>query len=71
MIHDEERAVSGNPGDLLPGFAPAPPDATLDLEPLLRRLLGSTLDLHTLLADSFLNHQARIAQVSQPRLHGM
>ncbi len=71
VIHDEERAVSGNPGDLLPGFAPAPPDATLDLEPLLRRLLGSTLDLHTLLADSFLNHQARIAQVSQPRLHGM
>jgi uncharacterized circularly permuted ATP-grasp superfamily protein/uncharacterized alpha-E superfamily protein len=41
-----------------------------ELDPLLGRLLGSTLDVHTLIADSFLNHQARIAQVSQPLLRG-
>lgn len=42
-----------------------------ELEPLLRTLLSHTLDLHTLIADSFLNHQARIAQVSQPMLRGL
>jgi uncharacterized alpha-E superfamily protein len=41
-----------------------------ELEPLLGRLLGSTMEIHTLIADSFLNHQARIAQVSQPMLRG-
>jgi hypothetical protein len=41
-----------------------------ELEPFLGRLLGSTMDMHTLIADSFLNHQARIAQVSQPLLRG-
>jgi uncharacterized alpha-E superfamily protein len=41
-----------------------------ELEPLLGRLLSSTMDVHTLIADSFLNHQARIAQVSQPLLRG-
>jgi uncharacterized circularly permuted ATP-grasp superfamily protein/uncharacterized alpha-E superfamily protein len=42
-----------------------------DLEPLLLRLLDRTLEIHTLIADSFLNHQARIAQVTQPRLQGL
>ena len=37
---------------------------------LLNRLLGSILEIHTQLADSFLNHQARIAQVAQPLLRG-
>jgi uncharacterized circularly permuted ATP-grasp superfamily protein/uncharacterized alpha-E superfamily protein len=41
-----------------------------ELEPLLNSLLNSTLEIHTLIADSFLNHQARIAQVSQPLLRG-
>jgi len=41
-----------------------------ELEPLLGRLLGLTMETHTLIADSFLNHQARIAQVSQPLLRG-
>ncbi len=41
-----------------------------ELEPLLGRLLGSTMEIHTLIADSFLNHQARIAQVAQPLLRG-
>ena len=41
-----------------------------ELEPLLHRLLSSTLEAHTLIADSFLNHQARIAQVAQPLLRG-
>ncbi len=46
-------------------------DPSQKLEPLLRRLLDGTLELHTLISDSFLNHQARIAQVSQPLLHGL
>jgi uncharacterized alpha-E superfamily protein len=41
-----------------------------ELEPLLGRLLNSTMEVHTLISDSFLNHQARIAQVSQPLLRG-
>ncbi|MEP6672454.1 MAG: circularly permuted type 2 ATP-grasp protein [Chthoniobacter sp.] len=41
-----------------------------ELEPLLGRLLQSTMDVHTVIADSFLNHQARIAQVTQPLLRG-
>jgi uncharacterized alpha-E superfamily protein len=41
-----------------------------ELEPLLHRLLNSTLEAHTLIADGFLNHQARIAQVAQPLLRG-
>ncbi|MDR3401593.1 MAG: circularly permuted type 2 ATP-grasp protein [Chthoniobacter sp.] len=41
-----------------------------ELEPLLGRLLRSTMDVHTVIADSFLNHQARIAQVTQPLLRG-
>jgi len=55
---------------------PAPDPATAahvradELEPMLSRLLGSTLEVHTLIADSFLNHQARIAQVAQPLLRG-
>ncbi len=43
---------------------------TDELEPLLQRLLGSTMEVHTLIADGFLNHQARIAQVAQPLLRG-
>jgi uncharacterized alpha-E superfamily protein len=42
-----------------------------DLEPLLRELLAKTLELHTVLSDVFLSHQARIAEVSQPLLKGM
>jgi uncharacterized circularly permuted ATP-grasp superfamily protein/uncharacterized alpha-E superfamily protein len=41
-----------------------------ELEPLLQRLLGSTMEIHTLIADSFLNHQAHIAQAAQPLLRG-
>ncbi len=42
-----------------------------ELEPLLLQLLNRTRDLHTSIADSFLNHQARIAQVTQPLLSGL
>lgn len=41
-----------------------------ELEPLLQRLISRTLEIHTLVADGFLNHQARIAQVAQPLLRG-
>jgi uncharacterized circularly permuted ATP-grasp superfamily protein/uncharacterized alpha-E superfamily protein len=41
-----------------------------ELEPLLQRLVLRTLEIHTLVADGFLNHQARIAQVAQPLLRG-
>ncbi|MGB8167984.1 MAG: circularly permuted type 2 ATP-grasp protein [Chthoniobacteraceae bacterium] len=40
------------------------------LEPLLDELLGDTLGIHDAIADSFLNHQARIAAASQPLLVG-
>jgi uncharacterized alpha-E superfamily protein len=43
---------------------------TEELEPLLGRLLRSTMDVHGVIADSFLNHQARIGQVTQPMLRG-
>jgi uncharacterized alpha-E superfamily protein len=70
---DEEgvRPTPHPPASMLPSFPPEPMAAIGELEPLLRQFLGSTLELHTLLADSFLNHQARIAQVVQPRLKGM
>lgn len=42
-----------------------------ELGPLLKGLLNETLDLHMLIADCFLNHQAHIAQFSQPRLQGL
>ena len=41
-----------------------------DLDPLLDSLLGETLGIHDAIADSFLNHQARIVAVSQPLLRG-
>lgn len=48
---------------------PAKPQARPhDVEPVLKRLLNQTLEIHTHIADGFLNHQARIAQVSQPML---
>ncbi len=40
------------------------------LEELLDDLLGATLGVHDAIADSFLNHQARIAAASQPMLEG-
>jgi uncharacterized circularly permuted ATP-grasp superfamily protein/uncharacterized alpha-E superfamily protein len=43
---------------------------TEELEPLLGRLLRSTMDVHGVIADSFLNHQARIGKVMQPMLRG-
>jgi uncharacterized circularly permuted ATP-grasp superfamily protein/uncharacterized alpha-E superfamily protein len=59
---DEDRPVEN-------GF-PSADARTDELVPLLRRLLDGTLEIHTLIADSFLNHQARIAVVSQPLFHG-
>jgi uncharacterized alpha-E superfamily protein len=47
----------------------APADGK-ELAPQLGELLGGTLEIHNLIADSFLNHQARIAAVSQPMLRG-
>ena len=41
-----------------------------ELEPLLQSLIARTFEIHTLLADGFLNHQARIAQIVQPLLRG-
>lgn len=41
------------------------------LEPLLFQLLNGTLEIHTLICDGFLNHQARIVEVTQPRLQGL
>lgn len=41
-----------------------------ELDPLLNQLLSSTMEIHTLIADSFLNHQAHITQIAQPLLRG-
>lgn len=46
----------------------ARPDA---LEPLMIDLLNSTQDVHQLISDSFLSHQAYIAQTVQPYLQGL
>ena len=46
----------------------ARPDA---LEPLMTDLLDSTLDVHQLISDSFLSHQAYIAHTVQPYLQGL
>jgi uncharacterized alpha-E superfamily protein len=62
---DEDALI---PVNGLQAKGPAP--RSQELEPLLRRLLSSTLDLHTVIGDSFLNHQARISQASQPMLRG-
>ena len=53
---DEDRVTS----------ADSAPPPTADLTPLLDRLLAQTLEIHTHISDSFLNHQAHIASVSQP-----
>ncbi len=55
---------------LAPGPA-ASRDETAALAPLLQRLLGQVLEIHTHLADSFLNHQAHIARLTQPMLPGV
>ena len=48
--------------------ATASAEASPEVGPVLSRLLGQTWGIHTHLSDSFLNHQARIAQSSQPTL---
>ena len=58
---DEDRVTATHPA--------APP--TADLTPLLARLLAQTLEIHTHISDSFLNHQAHIARVTQAPLVGL
>jgi uncharacterized alpha-E superfamily protein len=53
---DEDRVAEPS---LLPSQTPH------DVAPVLRKLLSEVLDLHFHLADSFLNHQAHISQMSQ------
>lgn len=55
-----------------PAAQPAAPGASNheELEAMLDSLLGDTLGIHDAIADSFLNHQARIAAVSQPLFAG-
>jgi uncharacterized alpha-E superfamily protein len=49
-------------------LAPSTGQPLRDPTPVLERLLGQTHDIHFHLSDCFLNHQARIAEVSQPTL---
>ncbi|MEA3207543.1 MAG: hypothetical protein QOE70_600 [Chthoniobacter sp.] len=56
--------------DRLDNVASAPAPAPDALGPLLDELLSETLGIHDAIADSFLNHQARIAAVTQPLLRG-
>lgn len=62
IAHDEDRPKAG--------VNQASHVQTEELQPLLEQLLQSTMDVHTVIADSFLNHQARIGQVTQPMLRG-
>lgn len=62
MAQDEDQPETG--------FSQEPHLQPEELEPQLERLLQSTMDVHTVIADSFLNHQARIGQVTQPMLRG-
>jgi len=52
-------------------FPAASPEETASLERQLRRLLGQVSEIHTHLADSFLNHQAHITRLTQPLLPGV
>jgi uncharacterized alpha-E superfamily protein len=42
-----------------------------DPKPLLSRLLGNTLEIHTLISDAFLSHQGHVHEAVQPRLTGL
>jgi uncharacterized alpha-E superfamily protein len=53
-----------------PGATPSAPSQD-ELAPLLDELLSATLNIHDAIADSFLNHQARIAAASQPTFAGV
>lgn len=57
---DEETPVEKN--------APRKSGATPALEPLLKELLDATLEIHHLISDAFLSHQAQITQTAQPLL---
>ena len=48
---------------------PAPPGKALAI--LLNELLRGTLDLHNVIADVFLNHQAHLSTPQQPYLRGI
>jgi uncharacterized circularly permuted ATP-grasp superfamily protein/uncharacterized alpha-E superfamily protein len=60
---DEDRVSAPQPRSM--------PIYAHDIHALVKRLLDQTLEIHTHISDSFLNHQARIAQVSQPMFAGM
>jgi uncharacterized alpha-E superfamily protein len=60
-------AEDDQPADGGPGISPS---RSSELGPLLGELLGSTMEIHNFIADSFLNHQARITAISQPMLRG-
>ena len=62
--------IAGDEDQPEPATAPASAPHVDELDPLLQRLLARTQEIHTLVADGFLNHQARIAQVAQPLLRG-
>ncbi len=40
------------------------------LDEFVGRMLSATMEVHTLISDSFLSHQARIAQGAEPFLEG-
>ena len=61
-VSGDEGAASGGPG------ANGPADR---LSPILGELLHSTLEIHSLISDGFLSHQAHIAQTIQPVLQGL
>jgi uncharacterized alpha-E superfamily protein len=61
----DEDQITPDAANTLAGLDDVAPQ---ELHPFLLKLLESTLEIHTLVADSFLNHQAHIAQLTHPRL---
>ena len=67
-------AANGNPEATVEnaGLAPEKPTAHGQaLSALLGQVLRGTMDLHNVIADVFLNHQARISTPTQPYLKGL
>lgn len=65
---------SGKEGVTVEGAGTAPENPTAHgqaLSALLGQVLKGTMDLHNVIADVFLNHQARISTPTQPYLKGL
>ncbi len=70
-LHWSSHLAPSADEDTPPPLLPAAIGETSSLEPLLRRLLRQVSEIHTHVADSFLNHQAHITRCTQSTLPGL